>query len=48
MTDFTFYNLETAPAESKPLLKSIEEAYGFIPNLFANATTFSTPASNMT
>jgi len=35
MTDFTFYNLETAPAESKALLQNIEEAYGFIPNLFA-------------
>jgi uncharacterized peroxidase-related enzyme len=35
MTDFTFYSLETAPADSKPLLQSIEKAYGFIPNLFA-------------
>lgn len=35
MTEFTFYNLDSAPEESKNILKQIEQSYGFIPNLFA-------------
>ena len=35
MTEFTFYTIDTAPAEAKNTLKTIQGVYGFIPNLFA-------------
>ena len=35
MTSFTVHTLQTAPAASRPLLESIQKAFGFIPNLFA-------------
>jgi len=35
MSDFTFYSIETASEEAKPILKQIEKGFGFVPNLFA-------------
>lgn len=35
MTDFTYYTIETAPEEAKPILTQINQGYGYIPNLFA-------------
>lgn len=35
MTAFSIHTAETAPAASRPLLQGIQQAYGFIPNLFA-------------
>ena len=35
MTKFTVHTMETAPARSRPLLESINKAFGFVPNLFA-------------
>ena len=35
MTNFTIHTTDTAPAASKPLLESVEKAYGFIPNILA-------------
>lgn len=35
MTTFTVHTLESAPAESRPLLEGINRAFGFVPNLFA-------------
>lgn len=34
MNLFTNHNINTAPAEAKPLLEAIQKSYGFIPNLF--------------
>lgn len=31
--DFTIYNINNAPEESKPLLKAAKENFGFVPNL---------------
>jgi uncharacterized peroxidase-related enzyme len=31
--DFTIYNTENAPEDSKPLLKAAKENFGFVPNL---------------
>lgn len=31
--DFTIHSHKTAPDNSKPLLKAVEEKYGFVPNL---------------
>lgn len=31
--DFTIYNIDNAPEESKPLLKAAKENFGFVPNL---------------
>lgn len=42
MTDFTVHTQETAPEDSKPVLDSVQKAYGFIPNLpaiFAESPT---------
>lgn len=36
MTKFTVYTENTAPAASKPTLKAVKEAFGFVPNLQAN------------
>ena len=33
MTQFTVHTKQTAPANSVPVLESVEKAYGFIPNL---------------
>ncbi len=35
MTAFTFYTMETASDEAKPILEKIQKGYGFVPNLFA-------------
>jgi len=35
MTDFTLYDIESAPESSKPLLESSVAAFGMIPNLHA-------------
>jgi len=35
MTEFTLYNLETAPEAAKPLFKESLKAFGMIPNLHA-------------
>ena len=35
MTDFSFYTIETASDEAKPILEQIQKGYGFVPNLFA-------------
>ena len=35
MTDFTFYTTENASAPVKKIFGGIQQAYGFIPNLFA-------------
>lgn len=35
MTDFTLHDLQTAPAESKPLLEGSVKAFGMIPGLHA-------------
>ena len=35
MSAFTIHTPETAPAASRPLLEGIQQAYGFVPNLFA-------------
>lgn len=35
MTNFNVHTIETAPANSKPILKDVNQAYGFIPNLMA-------------
>jgi uncharacterized peroxidase-related enzyme len=34
MNHFTVYTVETAPAASRPLLESVGESLGFVPNLF--------------
>jgi uncharacterized peroxidase-related enzyme len=34
MTKFTAHTIETAPAESQPLLQGIKRSFGFVPNLF--------------
>ncbi|HEV8107323.1 MAG TPA: carboxymuconolactone decarboxylase family protein [Burkholderiales bacterium] len=34
MTKFTAHTIESAPAASRPLLESIQRAFGFVPNLF--------------
>ena len=35
MTNFTVHTLESAPAQSRPLLEGIKKAFGFVPNLYA-------------
>lgn len=35
MTDFTFHTIDSAPENSKPLLKQAKESFGFDLNLFA-------------
>jgi uncharacterized peroxidase-related enzyme len=35
MTEFNVHTQETAPADSKPILESVQKAYGFLPNLMA-------------
>ena len=35
MTDFTLYDLETAPDEAKPFLAAAKDKFGFIPNVLA-------------
>lgn len=35
MTKFTVHTLESAPAESRPVLEGIKKSFGFIPNLYA-------------
>lgn len=35
MSAFTIHTPQTAPAASRPLLQGIQQAYGFVPNLFA-------------
>ncbi len=35
MIDYTFYTIETASKEAKPILEQIQQGYGYIPNLFA-------------
>lgn len=35
MTRYTPHTLESAPEASKPLLESVQKAYGFVPNLAA-------------
>ena len=35
MSPFTIHTPETAPAASRALLEGIQQAYGFVPNLFA-------------
>lgn len=35
MTKFTYYNKETAPEESKPLVEQSQKAFGMLPNLHA-------------
>lgn len=35
MTSFAVHTLESAPAESRPLLEGIRKAFGFVPNLYA-------------
>lgn len=35
MTDFTFYTMENAPQPVQEIFGGIQQAYGFIPNLFA-------------
>ena len=42
MTDFTFHTLDTATADAKPILESIQQGYGFMPNLFAYMAEAST------
>jgi uncharacterized peroxidase-related enzyme len=34
MTEFTAYTAENAPARSRPLLASVRDALGFVPNLY--------------
>ena len=34
MTQFPVHTVETAPAESRPLLEGIGRSFGFVPNLF--------------
>ncbi|BCF95084.1 carboxymuconolactone decarboxylase family protein [Paraburkholderia largidicola] len=36
MQKFTTYTVETAPAESKPILEAVKNGFGFVPNLQAN------------
>ena len=33
MTDFPLYTMETAPQESKPILRQLHTAFGFLPNI---------------
>ncbi len=33
MTEFKVYSLEDAPEDSKPILKGVNEKFGFVPNL---------------
>jgi AhpD family alkylhydroperoxidase len=35
MTSFPIHTVESAPADSKPFLQTIQKRYGFIPNLLA-------------
>ena len=35
MTSFPIHTVESAPADSKPFLQTIQQSYGFIPNLLA-------------
>lgn len=35
MTDFTLHDINTAPADSRPLLEASQKAFGMIPNLHA-------------
>ena len=35
MTQFNYYTLQTVKDEARPLFESIQQGYGFIPNLFA-------------
>ena len=35
MNDFTFYTTENTDGETKDLLETIQQNYGFVPNLFA-------------
>ncbi|WP_041523749.1 carboxymuconolactone decarboxylase family protein [Gilvimarinus agarilyticus] len=35
MTDFTLHDLESAPADAKPLLEGSQKSFGMIPNLHA-------------
>jgi len=37
MTDYKLYNEETAPKESREILKNVKDKYGFIPNVLAIA-----------
>jgi hypothetical protein len=39
MGKFTSYTIDTAPAESQPVLESVKGAFGFVPNLQANMRT---------
>ncbi len=34
MSNFTVHTVDTAPTASQPILKSVQSAYGFLPNLF--------------
>ena len=34
MSDFQIYSIDTAPADSKPLLEAGKNAFGFVPNLY--------------
>lgn len=36
MTTFTTHTIETAPAESKPMLEGAQAKMGFVPNIFGN------------
>jgi len=36
MSQFTTYTIEAAPADSKPVLQGVKQAFGFVPNLQAN------------
>jgi uncharacterized peroxidase-related enzyme len=35
MTDFPLHTIDTAPADSRPVLQATVQAYGFLPNLHA-------------
>lgn len=39
MSNFTFHDEKSAPADSAPLLKTAKSAYGFVPNLLAGMST---------
>lgn len=36
MNSFPLHTLETAPPESKPLLASVQQRFGFLPNVYAH------------
>jgi len=35
MANFTFYTIETAPDDAKPMLEQVQQGFGFVHNLFA-------------